>query len=128
MISDSGEIIPGASDLGNLSPLQSQGSLFNPLGLDLLDESAAPGRSREASLAAAVPSSDASRERSASNLVFKEVWDQLASSSSAGVPGSMASQGTALQSQSSQLASAASAGGQPEFAVPQALDLSLIHI
>ena len=122
MISDSGEIIPGASDLGNLSPLQSQGSLFNPLGLDLLDESAAPGRSREASLAAAVPSSDASRERSASNLVFKEVWDQLASSSSAGVPGSMASQGTALQSQSSQLASAASAGGQPEFAVPQALD------
>ena len=78
MISDSGEIIPGASDLGNLSPLQSQGSLFNPLGLDLLDESAAPGRSREASLAAAVPSSDASRERSASNLVFKEVWDQLA--------------------------------------------------
>ena len=48
MISDSGEIIPGASDLGNLSPLQSQGSLFNPLGLDLLDESAAPGRSREA--------------------------------------------------------------------------------
>ena len=34
MISDSGEIIPGASDLGNLSPLQSQGSLFNPLGLD----------------------------------------------------------------------------------------------
>ena len=71
MISDSGEIIPGASDLGNLSPLQSQGSLFNPLGLDLLDESAAPGRSREASLAEAVPSSDASRERSASNLVFK---------------------------------------------------------